>query len=203
MDENISKDLSTISALSDRIEKIVRDLRHLTKPAKPAFKSLDLGRLLRSTVEMMENTTGTLRGFKSTPDAPLRLIIEVDDNLPMILGEAHGLESAIINMLLNSAHAIREKGSGTLRLAVRRLGDTLDLVVEDTGCGIKPEILPHVFEPYFTTRSDAGGTGIGMCILQNVADIHNARVDVQSEWGVGTRITVRFPVAKAQNAPAY
>jgi signal transduction histidine kinase len=67
------------------------------------------------------------------------------------------------------------------------------VTVEETGGGIAPEILPHIFEPYFTTREGAGGTGLGMCILQNVAEIHGARLDLDTHWGVGTTLTLHFP----------
>ncbi len=194
LEGGIDKDLATINALSERIEKIVRNLRHLSKPARPAFEPVDLGRLVRSTVELMESTTGTLRGFSATDTAAnYRLALEVEEGLPTVLGDAHGLESAIINMILNSCHALRERGSGTLRLSVRRAGAGIDVCVEDTGGGIAPEILPHVFEPYFTTREGSGGTGLGMCILQNVAEIHGARLELNTEWGIGTTLTLHFP----------
>jgi two-component system NtrC family sensor kinase len=193
LEGGIDKDLETISALSERIEKIAKNLRHLTKPAKPQFERLNLTQLVRSTVELMDSTTGKLKHFSSDPDSPYRLVVDLAENCPAIFGDAHGLESAIINMILNSSHAIMQKeDGGTLSLATHHEGDKVELVVEDTGGGIRPDVLPHVFEPYFTTRTDVGGTGLGMCILQNVAEIHNAKLDLHSEWGVGTRITLTF-----------
>jgi signal transduction histidine kinase len=196
MEGGIDKDLETISSLSGRIEKIAKNLRHLTKPAEPEFEPLELGQLVRSTVELMESTTGKLRDFSRDEEAIYRLVLDLEDNCPEIMGDAHGLESAIINLILNSSHAIlgREDG-GTLTLRTRNAGHGLvELQVEDTGGGIPPEILPHVFEPYFTTRAHSGGTGLGMCILQNIAEIHNAKLDLKSEWGMGTTITLAFPV---------
>jgi signal transduction histidine kinase len=195
LDDGVGKDLETISALSERIEKIARDLRHLTKPTTASFAPVDVRALIRSTVEMMVSTTGTLRGFSThDPAAPFRLEVEIEDKLPPILGDAHSVESALINMILNSAHAIRSKGEGTLAVAAR-VGeqDTVAIVVRDTGGGIHPDVLPRVFEPYFTTRADSGGTGLGMCIIQNVAESHSAKLDLQSQWGVGTQITLTFP----------
>jgi len=194
LEGGIDKDLDTISALSGRIEKIAKNLRHLTKPAKPEFEPVDLSQLVRSTVDLMISTTGKLKHFSADPDSPYQLALELAENCPAILGDAHGLESAIINMLLNSSHAIMEKdGGGRLTLRTRSMGNRVELVVEDTGTGIPPETLPHIFEPYFTTKANAGGTGLGMCILQNIAEIHGARLDLKSEWGAGTTITLTFP----------
>jgi two-component system NtrC family sensor kinase len=194
LEGGIDKDLETISALSGRIEKIAKNLRHLTKPAKPEFEPLELSQLVRSTVELMISTTGKLKHFSSDPDSPFQLVLDLAENCPVIVGEAHGLESAIINMLLNSSHAVMEKeDGGKLTLSTRGAGDHVELTVEDTGGGIPPEVLPHVFEPYFTTKANSGGTGLGMCILQNIAEIHGAKLDLKSEWGVGTKITLTFP----------
>ncbi|MCX6601634.1 MAG: ATP-binding protein [bacterium] len=203
LDGGVDKDLETISALSERIEKIARDLRHLTKPTTSNFAPLDLTALIRSTVEMMESTTGTLRGFSANnPAAAFRLELELEENLPPVLGDAHSVESAIINMILNSAHALRAKGGGELTVTARADGDAVEVVVRDTGGGIPPDVLPRVFEPYFTTRTDAGGTGLGMCIIQNVAESHSAKLDLKSQWGVGTQITLAFPAMKASPATA-
>jgi signal transduction histidine kinase len=204
VEDGIERDLETISALSERIEKIARDLRHLTKPAKPDFEPLDLARLARSTVELMENTTGTLRGFSTDPDSPFRIALDLQESPPMVMGDAHGLESALINMILNSCHAIRQQGAGQLKLGVASINGDVALMVEDSGGGIAPEVLPHIFEPYFTTRADSGGTGLGMSVLQNVADIHGAKLDLNSRWGVGTKITLTFPAVKNEEAvPRY
>ncbi|MBU0509429.1 GAF domain-containing protein [bacterium] len=198
----IDKDLETISALSERIEKIAHNLRHLTKPAKPAFEPVELGQLVRATVDLMESTTGTLRGFSRDGSvSPHRLEINIADGLPPTLGDAHGLESAIINMILNSAHAIREKGEGVLKLTAQGNGDHVTVTVEDTGCGMSPDVQARAFEPYFTTRAERGGTGLGMSILQNVAEIHGAELDLWSQEGVGTRISLTFPAMKVE-APA-
>ncbi|HEY3295065.1 MAG TPA: ATP-binding protein [bacterium] len=197
LEGGIDKDLETIAALSGRIEKIAKNLRHLTKPAKSEFEPVDLSRLVRSTVELMDSTTGKLKNFSPDPGSIYRLELSLDDTCPRVMGDAHGLESAIINMLLNSSYAIldREDG-GTLTLSTQWVDGKVQLVVEDTGGGIPPEILPHIFEPYFTTRPESGGTGLGMCILQNIAEIHNAKLDLHSEWGVGTRVTLTFPAIK-------
>lgn len=197
LEGGIDKDLETISALSGRIEKIAKNLRHLTTPTKPLFEHLNLSQLVQSTVELMESTTGKLKVFSTDPDSPYCLALDLAENCPPIMGDAHGLESAIINLILNSSHAILDQeDGGTMRLSTRHCGSKVELVVEDTGGGIPPDVLPHIFEPYFTTRPDSGGTGLGMCILQNIAEIHNAKLDLHSEWGLGTRITLTFPAVQ-------
>ena len=196
LDGGVDKDLETIASLTTRIEKIAKNLRHLTKPTNPEFGPLNIKQLIVSTVELMETTTGKLRGFiQNDLTAPLRLVLDLEDNLPPVNGDQHGLESALINLILNACHAIHEKGEGELAIRAHRHGDQIVVTVEDSGVGIPPEILPHVFEPYFTTRSDVGGTGLGMSILQNIAEIHGAKLELHSSRGEGTRVTLTFPTA--------
>lgn len=202
VENGIDKDLETIAALSGRIEKIARDLTHLTKPARPEFKPLDLTELIRSTVDLMETTTGTLKSFsRENPSARFWINLDLDDNLPSVMGNAHSLESALINLILNSSHAVHEKGKGMLTLRARAVDDSVEVVVEDTGSGIHPDVQARIFEPYFTTRSGQGGTGLGMSIVHNVAEVHGAQLDLSTKWGEGTRITLRFPTAASAATP--
>ena len=123
-------------------------------------------------------------------------MLQLDDNLPAVMGDQHGLESALINLILNACHAIHEKGEGELCICAKSQDDRVLISVSDTGVGIKPEILPHVFEPYFTTRSEDGGTGLGMSILQNIAEIHGAKLDIESRYGEGSKVTLAFPAMR-------
>ena len=131
-DQITIRDLETITNLTDRIEKIARNLRHLTKPAKPDFRPLNLDNLLRSTVDLLASTTGKLRGFETeNPEARFRIAFDIEEDLPYVKGDQHALESAIINMILNSATAIQEKGSGTLTISAHRTDSGVTLKVED------------------------------------------------------------------------
>jgi two-component system NtrC family sensor kinase len=192
--ESLGKDLDTITQLSTRIEKIVKNLRNLTRPAKPEFEPLDLRQLLLLTVDMMESTTGKLKHFSTSGAAPFQLHVDLDTSLPLIMGERHGLESALINMMINACHAIQDKSEGTLTISAHRVEEGIEVAISDTGTGIPDDVLPHVFEPYFTTKGDEGGTGLGMSIIQNIAEVHNARLEVQSKWGEGTTVKLTFPV---------
>lgn len=194
IDEGINKDLTTISALTERIEKIAKNLRHLTKPAAPNLEDVDLKQLITSTVELLDSTTGSLRGFSTKPDdSEYSLILHIEDNLAPITGDRHGLESAFINIILNSVHAIRERKAGQLRISAFPAKGGVEVVFADTGTGIHPEVLPHIFEPYYTTKGEIG-TGLGMSILQNVAEIHGAELKVESRYGEGTKTSLIFPV---------
>lgn len=104
----------------------------------------------------------------------------------------------LVNVLLDNAIKFTAAGG---RVGVRvSPGPVPTIVVEDTGCGIAPEALPHVFERFYrgdSARSRAGGAGLGLSIAQWIAEAHGARITLESTPGVGTRATVRFPQPEA------
>jgi signal transduction histidine kinase len=101
--------------------------------------------------------------------------------------DARDVQRALLNLVLNAIDAMEPGGTLTLRSA-RATDGTLALVVEDTGCGFAPETRERAFDLFFTTKSD--GTGLGMSIVRSVAERHGGRVDIVSEPGRGTRVTL-------------
>lgn len=191
LDDSVRKDLSTISALTERIEKIARNLRNLTRPVEPDFTVVDMRELLSSVVDLLETTTGSLRGFSRDEAAEFKLELDLDDSA-FVVGDPHGLESAFINMIINSVHAMESVERGVLTLAVRRSGGRVIVSVSDTGTGIPADQLDKIFEPYYSTKGDRG-TGLGLPIIRNIAEIHGAELKLESQVGVGTTITLNFP----------
>ena len=85
---------------------------------------------------------------------------------------------------------------GTIRLVAEQQGDRVVTTVADSGLGIPPEALRHVFEPYFTTKG-ARGTGLGLAIVRTIAQLHRGTVEISSEIGRGTLVRLTFPLSAA------
>lgn len=199
--EPIRKDLTTISALTERIEKIASNLRHLTKPTEPDFTVVDMKTLINSVVELLETSTGSLRGFsRGDNNSRYNLNLDLDEKLE-IYGDPHGLESAFINMIINSVHAMEGVDQGVLTLSAHRIGERIFVSVSDTGVGIPSEQLINIFEPYFSTKGERG-TGLGLPIVRNIADIHGAELTLDSTVGKGTTITLAFPAYNEESVHA-
>ncbi len=97
----------------------------------------------------------------------------------------------LLNLVKNASEAMKK--GGVIRFSVRAEGPWLVWQVEDTGCGMPPEILAKVFEP-FATFGKSGGTGLGMTIAKSVAEAHGGQIDLESTVGVGTKVRVRIPL---------
>jgi signal transduction histidine kinase len=95
----------------------------------------------------------------------------------------------VLNLVMNALDAMKD--GGVLRVAVVCEGDDARLVVADTGTGIEPAALAQVFDPFFTTKE--AGTGLGLSIVRKIVDQHRGDVRIESELGVGTRVSVILP----------
>ena len=111
-----------------------------------------------------------------------------------ISGNEMQLSQMLLNLILNAYHAM-DKAGGTLTVSFARETDGVVLRIRDTGVGIDQQVLPHIFDAFFTTKETGKGTGLGLAIVRQVADNHHIRIQVESESGRGTVFTLRFPAA--------
>jgi two-component system sensor histidine kinase HydH len=101
----------------------------------------------------------------------------------------------LLNLFLNGIEAMDRGGTLTVRAEEAADGRRVEIRVTDTGGGITPEDLPHIFEPYYTTKP--GGTGLGLAIAHNIAEAMGGEIGVQSAPGAGSTFTLRIPVSPA------
>ena len=107
------------------------------------------------------------------------------------------LQQVMLNLIMNARSAvIARTGSRCIRIEAARHADAVEIHVGDNGCGIDPEVLPRIFEPFFSTKSieaDDGGHGLGLTICQEIVASMNGQISVHSQAGQGARFTVRLP----------
>jgi polar amino acid transport system substrate-binding protein len=113
----------------------------------------------------------------------------------MLLVNPVAIEQVLVNLIRNAVEA----GNGTVRITIRTqvVAGQPEVVIHDTGRGIAPEHLPHIFDPFYTTRYREGGTGLGLSITYGIITEHGGTVDITSQDGHGTTVTLRLPVALA------
>jgi signal transduction histidine kinase len=171
---------------AERVRIIVGELGNLARPDSMETGPVDLGAVARSAEKMAMHLI--------RPRA--RLELEVDA-APSVYGNGARLCQVLLNLLLNAAHAI-EPGQvqhNTIRVSARAEGaETVVLEVSDTGCGIPPENLGRIFNPFFTTRPVGKGTGLGLAVCHGIVASHGGEISVDSEVGKGSTFRVRLPV---------
>lgn len=115
--------------------------------------------------------------------------------LPAIECNVSQLNQVFLNLINNAAQAI--DGPGTITVATLADARHITVSVRDTGRGIPDDVLPRIFDAYFTTKPDGEGTGLGLAIARNIVEEHGGHIEVSSEVGVGTEFRVRLPIGKA------
>jgi signal transduction histidine kinase len=203
-----SEDMGILSLLKNRMHEHTRTLQELSKPRPSKVEPLDVGTMVCAAVELLKKT-GILKVAKTEIRLPFSpLLIEADRAL---------FEGVLINLLKNAAEAVAERvaaAEGWVELGEPPLitvdvaphgEDAVAIVIEDNGVGLSPENLGRLFKKYFTTKSKAGGTGLGLVIAREAIARHGGRIDAASVLGVGSRFVVELPLAgwfsvKAQHA---
>jgi two-component system NtrC family sensor kinase len=119
--------------------------------------------------------------------------------LPLVYCNPQQLNQVFLNLLINAAHAVEKKGRmGKITVTSRMAGDWIEVMIEDDGCGIPPEVQGRIFEPFFTTKEPGKGTGLGLSISYDIVKKHGGEIAVASTMGEGSLFTVRIPLKPAE-----
>lgn len=132
--------------------------------------------------------------LKTNCPANIQLNVKLDQDLPPIMMQEGQLEQVLLNLGNNAFHAM-EKTGGVLEIQVKREPTKLLFSVQDTGCGMDPETLSKIFEPYFTTKEKNVGTGLGLFVIQKIISDRGGKIEVTSELDKGSRFEFTLPVA--------
>jgi signal transduction histidine kinase len=126
---------------------------------------------------------------KEAKSHDVHILLDGVAGAPSLWADPHQLKQLLLNLFINAAHAM--PNGGQLHIAAQQGSTTLRIDISDTGCGIAADVLPHIFEPFYTTRRD--GSGIGLAVVRKIVEQHRAEISVQSNPGVGTCFTLIWP----------
>lgn len=189
MSEKVAEELTKIVEMADRIARIVQGILSYSHPSAGLQEPIDLRSPIRKALELAEQ-----RAQASG--------VQIENRLPdwrfPVLANANELQQVFLNLLLNSLDAMKDGGHLTVLAGLAPTEPdhqpVWEIVVEDTGSGVAPEIQNRVFEPFFTTKADGEGTGLGLSICLGIIESHGGSIKLTSEPGQGTRVTVGLPV---------
>jgi len=170
-----------------RIKNIVEDLKDFARPGSTDMSAgVVINDVVRSAVKLISNQI-----MKSTDFFSIRY----GDNVPGVYGNFRRLEQVVVNLLQNACHALSSR-SESIAVSTGYFPDCGMAVIEvaDEGVGIPPENMHQIMNPFFTTKRDRGGTGLGLSVSLSLVKDHGGNLQIESEPGKGTRITVLIPV---------
>ena len=188
-DPEMRSDLEIIVRETKRCREIVKDLLDFARPISPNKKSVNIHNVIERALNIVANQLN----FNH-----IVVQMELSGSLPEVSVDKGQLQQVFINLFVNAADAIGEKG-GTIFLitgAVQQEGkEYVQIKVTDTGCGIADENLSKIFEPFYSTK-DQKGTGLGLSLVWGLIDKHQGTITVDSELGKGTSFIINLPVSK-------
>jgi signal transduction histidine kinase len=169
----------------DRIRDVVKDLQRLSRRSEVKRETFSLNALLDESLAMARNQVEHRARIR-----------KVYGELQPVVGDRSALGQVLLNLILNAAQALPEghADANQVTLTTYLAGAEVTIEVSDTGVGISPQVLPHIFDPFYTTKPIGEGTGLGLAVSCRIVADHGGRIDVDSEVGRGSVFRVVLPI---------
>ncbi len=169
----------------EHLEELVNNVLVFAKPVDPKIVSVDLVKLLEQAIALAE---------KVIHDKQINIKLETEE-IPQVNADAAMITDAFLNIIRNAAEAVEDQGS--IRIYARSIGSqppSVLVVVEDNGCGIDEEDMPHLFNPFFTKKKY--GTGLGLSQVSKIVELHQGKIEIISEKDKGTKVCITLPCSE-------
>ena len=190
--DEIRADLQTIAESTEMLRKIVKGLLDFSRQTKLDKEPMDINRLICTTISLMEHPA-LVRGVS--------IRFNPGENLPMITLDRIQFQSVLLNMIINALDATEPGGTINIYTATSLSASDVghkgvEITIADTGCGIPPEDLDKLFDPFFTKKDPSQATGLGLSVSFGIVQRHRGIIRVQSEVGKGTRFFIWLPIER-------
>jgi two-component system NtrC family sensor kinase len=184
--DSMLKHLKLIENETKRCGDIVKGLLDFSRKDQDDFEPKHLHEILQETYDLMTHPIKI---------ANINFLIDLNAHSDLIYCSPNQIKQACVAMLVNASEAATENGEITIRTKNPN-EDTVNFEITDNGLGIAPEDIPHIFEPFFSTKQDASGIGLGLAIVHGIVQNHKGKIQVKSELGHGTILSVTIPLVK-------
>ncbi len=175
-----------------RIELLLKGILNFAKPPKPDFISVNVNSILETALTFSLTSSSLHQGSKGE----IKLLKDLDHNLPEIIADPMQLSQIFLNLLLNANEAMKDGGILTIKTSYNPMENSIFITISDTGTGIKKELLEQVFHPFFTTKPK--GTGLGLAITKRLTEQHNGQLTFVNNPAGGATFTIKLPVKQHQ-----
>ncbi|GFO66346.1 transporter substrate-binding domain-containing protein [Geomonas paludis] len=194
--EELPHMLSETQDAAKRIKRIVAELKDFARrDSADLTELLDLNQCAQAALRLVENTVA-----KSSH----QIVAHLADTLPRVKGNSQRIEQVIVNLLLNASQSLQGSGK-SIQISTRhdRFRDLVLLTVRDEGRGVEPEHLARLTDPFFTTKREEGGCGLGLSISAGIVKQHGGTLNFDSQPGFGTTVTMELPALQSKPTPEH
>ena len=190
LEEALRQDLGRILKDAERCRDTVKELLEFTRQTRHLMRPHDINEVISRTLFLLENQS-------------LFQNIEIEkkfgDSLPPVHADIQQLNHLFMNIILNAAQAM--DGKGELRIETARVSgkEQISIEISDTGPGIPEDIIPHIFDPFYTTKEEGQGTGLGLSLAYGIVENHGGRITAHNKSGGGAAFITVLPIATEEN----
>lgn len=184
VDDEVTLDyLSKMESELIRSTKLIQNLLNFARQSPPEFQQVNLNSVVNHAFDLVSPSANKQK---------IRIFKELDPSLPELTADSNQLQQVCINLIRNAIQAMPQGGRLTLRTYVQSA--QIKLEVQDTGIGIPPENISKLFTPFFSTKPDVKGVGLGLSVAYGIVQRHQGKIEVRSKEGEGTTFTVSLPL---------
>ena len=180
--------MGTVEAETVRIQKIVKNLLDFSKPKDANPHEADLNAVVQKALTLVQNMIDV---------SNVETKLHFGEDVKHVYVDEHQMQQVLVNLITNAVQAMPQGGKLYVGTRPGKTDTSAEVTIMDTGQGIKPEFLPHVFDPFFSTKGD-GGTGLGLSVSYGIIKNHHGEIRVESKVGVGTTFTIELPNWKGE-----
>jgi len=184
LEERAKEDLDRILKDAKRCRDTVKELLEFTRQTRHFMRPHNVNQAIIRTLFLLENQA-LFQNITIEKDLP--------PSLPLVHADIQQLNHLFMNIILNAAQAMQEKGTLTVKSYLLADSNRVCIKISDTGPGIPAEILPHIFEPFFTTKEEGKGTGLGLSLAYNIVKNHGGSIKTESKLKEGTTFIIELP----------
>jgi len=185
-DEKISRDLGRIHSEARRMANVVENLLAFTRRREPKKQYADVNDILQRTLALRTNELKA---------SNIEVVTNLAPSLPNIMADFNRIQEVFLNIILNAEQSMTEaRGGGRLTIKTEEKNGNIRAIFTDNGPGIPTQYLDRLFDPFFTTRWEKGGTGLGLSACHSIVTEHGGRIYAESQPGKGAMFIVEFPL---------
>jgi two-component system NtrC family sensor kinase len=180
--ESVKKNLTFISNETKRCGNIVKNLLIFARRTSGDYKEEHLNKIIEDSIQVIDH---------SAKMKALSLVTELEGENDLLQCDAGGIQQIFVALIINSIDATSPGGKITVKTEYMKEKDQIRIIVMDNGKGIPEDAIPHIFEPFFSTKEKS--TGLGLSVVYGVVEQHNGTIDVASKVNQGTTFTITLP----------
>ncbi len=182
--EEATADLTRVLEDAERAKETVKELLEFARQTDQEMKPQDINEIISRTIFLLEDQSI----FHN-----IKIEKSLADNLPYISGDAQQLNHVFMNIILNGADALEGKGVLSIKTWYEAQKSAVCIEIADTGSGIPDDVLPHIFEPFYTTKEQGRGTGLGLSMVYGILESHGGTIRAESKVDEGTTFHIELP----------